>query len=115
MEDLIKVAAQYGVAGIALVALGWITLNIGKAIVSSITLLKLSTDENAKATVKAITDASKEQTMAVQAMSKELALTIAGAHAQMMQRIGELSERITRLEMRVADDADIAPPKRREG
>lgn len=87
MEEAVKIAAQYGVAGIALLALGLLTFKIGDRMIKSIDRMIERADENSKATVNALSS-----------MSKEVQLAISQANARQLEELGDLSERISRVE-----------------
>jgi hypothetical protein len=91
MEEAIKIGAQYGVAGIALVALGWIVMKIGLRLVVAIDKLGEKWEAHATAT-----------TSALQNCTRQISDAVAVAHSKTMEELHDFGERLTRIEERYA-------------
>ena len=98
MDKLVEVAAQYGIAGVALLALGYLAYKIGVRQVEATDRLALAFAANTKANE----DNTKAMTAAFVIATKEIGLAIGNSHTIMAQRVGELSERIARVEVQLS-------------
>lgn len=97
MEEAIKIGAQYGIGGIALVALGYLVMKIGTRMIAAIDRIN-----------KASADNAKEMAAAFQSWAIKITDSIAVANARTLEELNDLSERLLRVELRFA--GEDSPP-----